>query len=80
MAVAVLLLLLLSAFAGLAAGSFRAVLPVAAAVIPCALLGGAETAALAILAATGLAAGAHLHRVVAEAADISARDSRGLTP
>jgi hypothetical protein len=67
MAVAVLLLLLLSAFAGLAAGRRRAVLPAIAAVIPCALLGGAETAALAVLAAIGLAAGVRLHRVVAEA-------------
>jgi hypothetical protein len=68
MAVAVLLLLLLSAFAGLAAGRFRAVVPAAAAVIPCALLGGVETAGLAILSATGLAAGVHLHRVVAQSA------------
>lgn len=67
MAVAVLLLLLLSAFAGLAAGRRRAVIPAVVAVIPCALLGGAETAALAVLATAGLAAGVHLHRVVAEA-------------
>ena len=67
MAVAVLLLLLLSAFAGLAAGRRRAVIPVVLAVIPCALLGGAELAGLALLAAAGLAAGVHLHRVVAEA-------------
>jgi hypothetical protein len=66
MAVAVLLLLLLSAFAGLAAGRRRAVIPAVLAIIPCALLGGAETAGLAVLAATGLAAGVHLHRVVAE--------------
>ena len=67
MAIAVLLLLLLSAFAGLAAGRRRAVIPAVAAVIPCALLGGVEVAALAVLAAVGLAAGVHLHRVVAEA-------------
>ena len=66
MAVAVLLLLLLSAFAGLAAGRRRAVIPAVLAVIPCALLGGAEFAGLALLAAAGLAAGVHLHRVVAE--------------
>jgi hypothetical protein len=66
MAVPVLLLLLLSAFAGLAAGRRRAVAAPAIAVIPCALLGGPETAALAVLAAVGLAAGVHLHRVVAE--------------
>jgi hypothetical protein len=68
MAVAVLLLLLLSAFAGLAAGRRRAVIPAIAAVVPCALLGGPETAGLALLAAAGLAAGVHLHRVVAESA------------
>jgi hypothetical protein len=67
MALAVLLLLLLSAFAGLAAGRRRAVIPAVAAVIPCALLGGAEIAGLALLAAAGVAAGVHLHRVVAEA-------------
>ena len=67
MALAALLLLLLSAFAGLAAGRRRAVIPAVAAVIPCALLGGAEIAGLALLAAAGLAAGVHLHRVVAEA-------------
>jgi hypothetical protein len=43
------------------------VIPALMAVIPCALLGGAEIAALAVLAAAGLAAGVHLHRVVAEA-------------
>jgi hypothetical protein len=66
MAIAVLLLLLFSAFAGLAAGRRRAVAVAAIAVIPSALLGGPETAGLALLAAAGLAAGVHLHRVVAE--------------
>jgi hypothetical protein len=66
MVVPVLLLLLGSSFAGLAAGRRRAVLPALAAVIPCAIAGGAGTAALALLAAAGLAAGVHLHRVVAE--------------
>jgi hypothetical protein len=66
MAVAVLLLLLLSAFAGLAAGRRRTVVPAALAVLPCALIGGPETGGLALLAAAGLAAGVHLHRVVAE--------------
>jgi hypothetical protein len=66
MAVAVPLLLLLSAFAGLAAGRRRVVAAAAIAVIPCALVGGPETAGLALLAAAGLAAGVHLHRVVAE--------------
>jgi hypothetical protein len=67
MAVPVLLVILLSAFAGLAAGRRRAVLPAAAAVIPCALIGGAEAMGLALLAVAGLAAGVHLHRVVADA-------------
>jgi hypothetical protein len=66
MAIAVLLMLLLSAFAGLAAGRRRAVIPAVAAVIPCALLGGAELAGLAVLAVAGLAAGVYLHRAVAE--------------
>ena len=66
MAVPVLLLLLLSAFVGLAAGRRRAIVAAAIAVIPCALVGGPETAGLALLAAAGLAAGVHLHRVVAE--------------
>jgi hypothetical protein len=66
MAVPVLLVLLVSAFAGLVAGRRRAVLPAVAAVAPCALFGGAEPAALALLAAAGLAAGVHLHRVVAD--------------
>jgi hypothetical protein len=66
MAVAVLLLLLLSAFAGLVAGRRWVVVAAAIAVIPCALVGGPETAALAVLATAGLAAGVHLHRVVAD--------------
>ena len=66
MALPVLLMLLLSAFAGLAAGRRRAVILAAAAVIPCALLGGAELAGLAALAVAGLAAGVHLHRLVAD--------------
>ena len=67
MAVFVLLLLLLSAFVGLAVGRRRAVLPPAAAVIPCTVLGGVATGGLALLATAGLAAGVHLHRVVADA-------------
>jgi hypothetical protein len=67
MAVPVLLLILLSAFAGLAAGRRRAVLPAVAAVIPCALVGGTEAMGLALLAVAGIAAGVHLHRVVADA-------------
>jgi hypothetical protein len=66
MAVVALLVLLLSAFAGLLAGRRRAIVPAAIAVIPCAVVGGPEAAALALLASAGLTAGVHLHRVVAE--------------
>jgi hypothetical protein len=68
MAVAVLLMLLLSAIGGLVAGRRRAVLPPVAAVVPCALLGGVATAGLAVAASAGVAAGVRLHRVVAEEA------------
>ena len=68
MALAVPLLLLLSALAGLAAGRRRAVIPAVAAVIPCALIGGVGPAAMAVLAVFGLAAGVQLHRAVAEVA------------
>ena len=67
MAVVVLMLLLLSSFAGLLAGRRRAVVPAVAAVGPCAVLGGVVTAGLALLAAAGIAAGVHLHGVVADA-------------
>ncbi len=66
MAVVVLLVLLLSAFAGLLAGHRRVIVPAALAVIPCAVVGSPEAAGLALLASAGLAAGVHLHRVVAE--------------
>lgn len=66
MAAVVLLLLLASAFTGLVAGRRRAVLPPVAAVIPCAVIGGLTTAGLALLASAGMAAGVHLHRVVAQ--------------
>lgn len=66
MALAVLLLLLLSAFAGLVAGRRRAVVPLAIAVIPCAVVGGAFTGGLALAATASLACGVHLHRVVAD--------------
>jgi hypothetical protein len=66
MALPVLLLLLVSAFAGLAIGRRRAVVPAAAAVIPCGLIGGPVTAGLALLATAGLTAGVRLNRVVTE--------------
>jgi hypothetical protein len=66
MAVAVLVLLLLSALTGLVIGRRRAVVPAAAAVIPCGVLGGPVTAGLALLATAGLTAGVRLNRVVAD--------------
>jgi hypothetical protein len=66
MAVPVLIVLLASALAGLAAGRRRALLPPVAAVVPCALLGGVATAGLAVAASAGMAAGVRLHRVVAD--------------
>ncbi len=66
MALLVLALLLLSAFIGLIVGRHRAVVPAAAAVIPCGVLGGPVTAALALLATAGLTAGVRLNRVVAD--------------
>jgi hypothetical protein len=66
MVLPVLLLLLLSAFIGLAIGRRTAVVPAAAAVIPCGVIGGPVTAGLALLATAGLTAGVRLNRVVAD--------------
>jgi hypothetical protein len=66
MAFVVLVLLLLSAFVGLLVGRRRAVVPAAAAVIPCGILGGPATAGLALLATAGLTAGVRLNRAVAD--------------
>jgi hypothetical protein len=66
MALPVLVLLLLSAFVGLLVGRRRAVVPAAAAVIPCGILGGPATAGLALLATAGLTAGVRLNRAVAD--------------
>jgi hypothetical protein len=66
MAVVALLVLLLGSFAGLLLGSWRAIVPVAAAIPAGALLGGPEAAALGVLGVAGYVAGLHLHRVVAE--------------
>jgi hypothetical protein len=64
--VMLLILLLLSTMAGLLAGRRRVIAAAALAILPCLAVGGPETAGLAVLAAAGLAAGVHLHRVVAE--------------
>ena len=66
MALAVLVLLLISAFTGLLVGRRRAVVPAAAAVIPCGVIGGPGTAGLALLATAGLTAGVRLNRVLAD--------------
>jgi hypothetical protein len=66
MALAVLVLLLLSALIGLIVGRRRAVVPAAAAVIPCGVLLGPATAGLVLLATAGLTAGVRLNRVVAD--------------
>jgi hypothetical protein len=66
MAVVALLALLLGSFAGLVIGRWVALIPIAAAIAPAALLGGPETGALSALAAAGFLAGLHLHRAVAE--------------
>ena len=58
---------LLDAERALAAAEARAgVIPAAAAVIPCGVLGGPVTAGLALLATAGLTAGVRLNRAVAD--------------
>ena len=66
MAVVALLVLLAGSFAGLLTGRWIAVVPLLAAVLCAALLGGPEAGALSALGAAGCLAGVHLHRVVAE--------------
>jgi len=66
MAVVALLALLAGSFAGLLIGRWRAVLPVAAAIVPAALVAGSEAGAVGALAGAGLLVGVQLHRVVAE--------------
>ena len=65
MALMALFALLIAAFAGLAAGRWRALLAVVPAVPLCALLAGPIAGAVAALAALGMGAGVRLHRVVA---------------
>jgi hypothetical protein len=61
-----LLALLFGSFAGLAVGRWAAILPLAAAIPAAGLAVGPEAGAVCVLAAAGLLAGVHLHRVVAE--------------
>jgi type IV secretory pathway VirB2 component (pilin) len=66
MALLALCALLIAAFAGLAAGRWRALLPVVPAVPLCAFLAGPVAGVLAVLAAIGMGAGVRLHRVIAD--------------
>jgi hypothetical protein len=66
MALVALLALMLGSFAGLLVGRWAAALPLAAAALAAALLIDPEAGAVGGLAAAGLLAGVHLHRVVAE--------------
>ena len=66
MAVVALLVLLVGSFAGLVTGRWVIVVPLLAAVLPAAVLGGPEAGALGALGSAGFFAGVHLHRVVAE--------------
>jgi hypothetical protein len=66
MALLALFALLIAAFAGLAAGRWRALLPVMPAIPLCALLAGPLAGAVAALAALGMGAGVRLHHVVAD--------------
>ena len=66
MALVALLALMLGSFAGLLIGRWAAALPFVAAIPAAALLAGPEVGAVSALAAVGLLAGVHLHRVVAE--------------
>jgi len=66
MALLALFALLSGAWAGLAAGRWRALLPVVPVVPLCALLAGPLAGAVAALAALGMGAGVRLHRVVAD--------------
>jgi hypothetical protein len=66
MALLALFALLIAAFAGLAAGRWRALLPVLPAVPLCALMAGPLAGAVAVLAAIGMGAGVRLHHVIAD--------------
>ena len=66
MALIALIVLITASLAGLTAGRWSTLLPALAAIPACALLLGPEAGVLAALATAGLAAGVHMHRVVAE--------------
>ena len=66
MALVALCALMFGSLAGLVIGRWVAALPLAAAAVGAAALLGPEAGAVGALAAAGLLAGVHLHRVVAE--------------
>jgi hypothetical protein len=66
MALVALLALMLGSFAGLLIGRWAAALPLVAAAVTAAVVAGPEAGAVGALAAAGLLAGVHLHRLVAE--------------
>jgi len=66
MALVALLALMLGSLAGLVIGRWVAALPVVAGAVTAAAVVGPDAGALGALAAAGLLAGVHLHRVVAE--------------
>lgn len=66
MALVALLALMLGSLAGLVIGRWVAALPVVAAAVTAAAVVGPDAGAVGALAAAGLLAGVHLHRVVAE--------------
>ena len=66
MALVALLALMFGSLAGLVVGRWVTVLPLVAAAGAAAAVAGPEAGAVGALAAAGLLAGVHLHRVVAE--------------
>jgi hypothetical protein len=66
MALVALLALMFGSFAGLLIGRWTAALPLVAAAVAAAAVAGPEAGAVGALAAAGLLAGVHLHRVVAD--------------
>ncbi len=66
MALVALMALMLGSFAGLLIGRWTTALPLAAALPALGLLAAPEVGAVGAMAAAGLLAGVHLHRVVAE--------------
>ncbi len=77
MALLALIVLLATAFTGLAVGRWRMLGAALPAVPACAVLFGTEAGLVAVLGLAGLTAGVHLHRVVADTA--MPRPGRGVS-